>query len=89
MKNKIVQENKAGETVKRKILTGVVVSDKMKDTIVVRVGRFVKDTKYQKYITSHTRYKVHDAGNTKKVGETVMIESCAPISKEKSFRVIS
>jgi small subunit ribosomal protein S17 len=86
MQNKKVQENKES---KRKILTGVVVSDKMKDTIVVRVGRFVKDPKYKKYITYHERYKVHDAGNTKKIGETVMIESCAPISKHKSFKVIS
>jgi small subunit ribosomal protein S17 len=86
MQNKNVQQNTEA---RRKILTGVVVSDKMKDTIVVRVGRFVKNTKYHKYITSHKRYKVHDAGNTKKVGETVMIESCAPISKHKSFKVIS
>lgn len=86
MQNKNVQQNKE---IRRKILTGVVVSDKMKDTIVVRVGRFVKDPKYKKYITSHKKYKVHDVGNTKKIGEKVMIESCRPISKEKSFKVIS
>ncbi len=86
MENKNVQTNNQP---KRKTLTGVVVSDKMKDTIVVRVGRFVKEPKYKKYITSHVKYKVHDAGNTKKVGETVTIESCRPISKHKSFKVIS
>ena len=74
---------------KRKILTGIVVSDKMKDTIVVRVGRFTKDSKYQKYITSHKKYKVHDAGNTKKIGDKVTIESCRPISRHKSFKVVS
>lgn len=74
---------------KRKILSGVVVSDKMKDTIVVLVERFVKDDKYKKYITLRKRYKVHDAGNTKKIGDKVSIESCRPISRHKSFKVIS
>ena len=77
------------EVSKPKILKGVVVSDKMKDTIVVRVGRFVKNPKYHKFVMSHKKYKVHDAGNTKKIGETVMIESCRPISKHKSFKVLS
>jgi small subunit ribosomal protein S17 len=75
--------------VQRKTLTGIVVSDKMKDTIVVRVGRFVKNEKYQKYVTSHKKYKVHDAGNTKKIGDKVTIESCRPMSKDKSFKVIA
>ena len=61
----------------------------MKDTIVVRVGRFVKNPKYGKYVTSHKKYKVHDAGNTKKIGDKVMIESCRPMSKDKSFKVIA
>lgn len=81
---------KAPETkVQRKTLSGIVVSDKMKDTIVVRVGRFVKNEKYQKYVTSHKKYKVHDAGNTKKIGDKVTIESCRPMSKDKSFKVIA
>ena len=74
--------------VQRKTLTGIVVSDKMKDTIVVRVGRFVKNEKYQKYVTSHKKYKVHDAGNTKKIGDKVTIESCRPMSKDKSFKIV-
>jgi small subunit ribosomal protein S17 len=37
---------------------------------------------------SHKKYKVHDAGNTKKIGEKVTIESCRPISKDKAFKVI-
>ena len=80
---------KAPETkVQRKTLSGIVVSDKMKDTIVVRVGRFVKNEKYQKYVTSHKKYKVHDAGNTKKIGDKVTIESCRPMSKDKSFKIV-
>lgn len=75
-------------TAKRKILSGVVVSDKMKDTVVVLVERFVKSAKYQKYQTLKKRYKVHNPGNTKKVGEKVSIESCRPISRHKSFKII-
>lgn len=86
MQNKTLQKN---TEVRHKTLSGVVVSDKMKDTIVVRVGRFVKNEKYKKYVTSHKRYKVHDAGNTKKIGDKVMIESCRPMSKDKSFKVIA
>jgi small subunit ribosomal protein S17 len=86
MENKTVKKN---IEVKRKTLSGVVVSDKMKDTIVVLVERFVKNEKYKKYITLRKRYKVHDAGNTKKIGEKVTIESCRPISRHKSFTVIS
>ncbi len=72
---------------KRKTLKGVVVSDKMKDTVVVLVDRYVKNEKYQKFMTLSKRYKVHNPGNTKKVGETVTIESCRPISKHKSFKI--
>lgn len=86
MQNKTTQKNI--ET-KRKILSGVVVSDKMKDTVVVLIERYIKDKKYQKYVNLRKRYKVHDPGNTKKVGDKVMIESCRPISRHKSFKVIT
>ncbi len=74
---------------RRKQLSGTVVSDKMKDTIVVSVDRFVKSGKYQKFMNLRKRYKVHDLGNTKKIGDKVTIESCRPISRHKSFRVIA
>jgi small subunit ribosomal protein S17 len=72
----------------RKTLSGVVMSDKMKDTVVVLVERYVKDEKYQKFINLRKRYKVHDPGNTKKVGDKVTIESCRPISRHKSFKIV-
>ena len=72
----------------RKTMSGVVKSDKMKDTIVVEVSHFVKHPKYGKYISISKKFKVHDKGNTKKIGETVTIEECAPISKDKHFRII-
>lgn len=74
--------------VRRKTLSGVVVSDKMKDTVVVLVERYVKNEKYQKFMVLKKRYKVHNPGNTKKVGEKVTIESCRPISRHKSFVVV-
>ena len=72
----------------KKTLNGVVTSDKMKDTIVVKVSRFVKHPKYGKYVTIDKKFKAHDAGNTAKIGDKVMIEECAPISKDKHFRII-
>mgnify|MGYP003392989038 CR=1 FL=1 len=72
----------------KKILTGLVTSNKMKDTIVVEVVRFVKHPKYEKYLKVSRKIKADDKGNTKKIGDKVMIEECAPISKDKRFRVI-
>jgi small subunit ribosomal protein S17 len=71
-----------------KTLMGVVVSDKMKDTVVVLVDRFVKHPKYGKYAKVSKKYKAHDAGNTKKIGDKVSIEETRPISKDKHFRII-
>lgn len=79
---------KTEKIINKKKLEGVVVSDKMKDTIVVKVKRFVKHPKYEKYISSDKKYKVHDAGNTKKVGDKVTIIETSPISKDKRFQVI-
>ncbi len=91
MQNKTLKNIPEKNTVmpRHKTLSGVVVSDKMKDTIVVLVERYVKNPKYHKYMTLRKRYKVHDAGNTKKVGDKVTIESCRPISRHKSFKVIA
>jgi small subunit ribosomal protein S17 len=73
---------------KKRVLSGVVVSDKMKDTIVVSVDRYVKVPKYNKYITRSKKFKAHDAGNTKKIGDKVDIQECAPISKDKHFTLL-
>lgn len=84
---KIMKKTEA-TTKTRKKLVGKVVSDKMKDTVVVLVSRFVKHPKYDKYVSIDKRFKAHDVGNTKKIGDKVTIEECAPISKDKKFRVI-
>ena len=86
---KIVKQKNIESNVQRKTLSGIVVFDKMKDTIVVRVGRFFKNPKYGKYVMSHKKYKMHDTKNTKKIDNKMTIESCRPISKDKSFKLIA
>lgn len=71
-----------------KTLQGVVVSDKMKDTIVVEVLRYFKHPKIGKFIKRKKKYHVHDAGNTKKIGDKVEIKETKPISKTKHFTVL-
>ena len=73
---------------KGKVLSGVVVSDKMKDTVVVEVQRFIKHPKYKKYYKVGKKHKAHDAGNTKKIGDKVEIREVRPISKDKHFIIV-
>lgn len=77
------------EAVQRQTFTGVVTSDKMKDTCVVVIERFVKHAKYHKYMNRKTKLMAHDVGNTKKIGDKVTIEACRPLSKNKAFKVIA
>ncbi len=71
------------------VLSGVVTSDKMDKTIVVKVTRFVKHPKYQKYITRSKKYKAHDEGNVAKVGDNVQIVETTPLSKDKRFTLVT
>lgn len=87
MNQKIEKNNTVRHT--KKTLTGVVVSDKMKDTVVVLVKRYAKHPKYKKYQLTTKRYKAHDQGNKKKIGENATIEETRPISRDKRFKVIS
>ncbi|MFZ2484792.1 MAG: 30S ribosomal protein S17 [Minisyncoccia bacterium] len=73
---------------KGKVLSGTVVSTKMKDTIVVSVERYEKHPKYDKFVKRRKKFKAHDLGNTKTVGEKVDIVESKPISKDKHFIVI-
>lgn len=76
------------KTHKKKVFSGTVVSDKMKDTIVVLIERYEKHPKYGKFIKYRKKFKAHDAGNTKKVGEKVEIVETKPISKDKHYIVV-
>ena len=72
----------------KKRLKGVVVSDKMKKTVVVRVERVKEHPKYRKRYKVHKKYKAHDEKEEFRMGETVIIEECRPISKEKKWKVV-
>ena len=72
----------------KRILIGTVVSDKTDKTVVVKVERKVKHPLYGKIIRRSKKYHAHDEGNVFKEGETVRIEECAPISKQKTWRVL-
>lgn len=76
-------------TAQQRTLTGVVVSDKMKDTVTVRVNRFVKLPKYKKYVLRSKKYLAHNPGNTATVGDRVVIRSSRPLSKRKHFVVVN
>lgn len=69
----------------RKTQVGVVVSDKMEKTIVVKVDRLVKHSIYNKYIKRSVKYKVHDENNSSKLGDRVQIIECRPLSKDKRW----
>jgi len=72
----------------KRILQGVVVSDKMEKTVVVRVERRVMHPIYKKFIRRSKKYHAHDEDNTFKAGDSVRIRECRPISKTKCWEVI-
>jgi small subunit ribosomal protein S17 len=71
-----------------KVLRGVVVSTKMKDTVVISIDSFKKHPKYGKYIKKQNKIMAHDAGNTCKEGEIIEIIETKPISKNKRFKLL-
>ena len=73
----------------KRILQGVVVSDKNEKTVVVRVERRFAHPLLQKTVRRSKKNKAHDETNQYKTGDVVSIEECAPISKDKCWTVIS
>lgn len=67
---------------------GVVVSNKMNKTAVVRVDRQVKHPLYEKIMTKNTRLYVHDEDNQCKEGDQVIIQETRPISKLKCWKLV-
>ena len=74
---------------KIRTVTGRVVSDKMDKTITVMVERLVKHPIYGKFIKRSTKYLAHDESNQAKLGDIVSITSCRPLSKNKTFKLVS
>lgn len=73
----------------KRILTGTVVSDKNDKTVVVKVERKVKHPLYGKIIRRSKKYHAHDEANSATEGQIIRIEECAPISKNKTWRVVA
>jgi small subunit ribosomal protein S17 len=78
---------KKNNPIKRK-LEGVVVSDKMQKTVVVKIERFKRHPLYHKVMRVSKRFKAHDENNECKVGDVVIIEQTRPLSKEKRWKVV-
>jgi small subunit ribosomal protein S17 len=71
----------------KKELIGLIVSDKMDKSVVVRVERFVQHKVYKKFIKRYKKYHAHDEKNVCKIGDEVKIIETRPLSKLKRFRV--
>lgn len=72
---------------KRK-LKGIIVSDKMKDTVVVKVETIKQHPKYRKRYKVFKKFKAHTSEGDFKIGDKVVIEECSPISKDKHWKVL-
>lgn len=73
---------------RRKVRTGVVVSDKMDRTVLVRIDRKVRHPLYKKIVRRTTRLAAHDEENAAHVGDTVRVVETRPLSKTKRWRVV-
>ena len=73
---------------RRKILVGRVTSNAMDKTIVVRVERLKRHTRYGKVMRFHKKYKAHDENNSAHIGDRVKIIESKPISKEKRWALV-
>ena len=72
----------------KKVMTGVVVSDKMDKTIVVEVTSRNLHPLYKKYVISTKKFKAHDEKNDAHYGDTVRIMECRHLSKDKCWRLV-
>ena len=73
----------------RRELQGVVVSDAAEKTIIVRVDRRVQHPVYKKYVMRSKKFMAHDEANRFKIGDTVRIRECRPLSKRKRWEVVT
>ncbi|MGB5421429.1 MAG: 30S ribosomal protein S17 [Desulfobacterales bacterium] len=68
-------------------LIGTVISDKMDKTVVVQAERLVKHRLYEKYIRRRAKFSAHDAENSCRIGDKVLITESRPLSKTKRWQV--
>lgn len=81
-------EGTTPERGRRKLMTGRVVSDSMKKTVVVTIERLVKHEEYGKYVRRRSRFKVHDEKDECKVGDVIRFMETRPLSKDKRWRLV-
>lgn len=75
------------KTRRRRVLQGIISSDKMTKTVVVEVRHRVLHRAYKKYVSRRVRYKAHDEKNQCHIGDTVQIIESRPLSRDKRWRV--
>lgn len=77
------------QTTKARTVSGLVVSNTADKTISVRVDRRVRHPLYGKIIGRSSKFQVHDENNEAQVGDTVSIQECRPVSKTKSWKLLT
>lgn len=82
------KDTKKDEKPIRKTLIGIVTSDKMNKTRVVRVDSMKRHPLYTKLVRKSVKFKVHDEKNSAKEGDKVKIEESRPISRDKRWRLV-
>ncbi len=75
-------------TTKQRERQGMVVSDKMDKTIVVQVSTVKPHAEYKKVVRRTSRLKAHDENNEARIGDTVLVRECRPLSRDKTWRLI-
>ena len=83
-----MESGKNKTTAQKKILQGVIVSNKMDKTAVVKVERQIQHPLYKKRVKRSKKYQLHDEGNICQIGDRVRIIECRPISKNKTWRLL-
>ena len=81
-------EQATTERGRRKVRTGVVVSDKMDGTVVVRIDRQIRHALYGKTVRRSSKLSAHDEANDAHIGDTVRVMETRPLSKTKRWRVV-
>ena len=81
-------EEQVQKTTGNREFVGIVTSDKMAKTIVVQVSTKKLHPLYKKYVSRSKKYKAHDEKNDAHIGDTVRIQECRPVSREKCWRLV-
>ena len=82
------EQTTTAERGRRKVRTGVVVSDKMDKTVLIRIDRQVRHSVYGKIVKRSSKLAAHDETNDAHVGDTVRVMETRPLSKSKRWRVV-